>query len=209
VLGRRKQPPAEAPTSTAAPTAGSGKNRPTPKRREAEAARKQPLVPGGRAAGGSARAGGKAGAKATREAARIERMHARQQMLEGNERYLPARDRGPVRRYVRDAVDARRNVGELLLPVMVVVLLLSFVGNAMRAQNPGVYTAIFALTYVMFLLSAVDSFLLARRLKKQVTAKFGADAWVRGTSWYAVMRAFQIRRTRVPKPQVARGQHPA
>ena len=33
----------------------------------------------------------------------------------------PARDAGPERRYVRDYIDARFNVGELMLPVSVLI----------------------------------------------------------------------------------------
>jgi hypothetical protein len=195
---RRKQPAAQPPT----PPAGPGKNRPTPKRREAEAARRQPLVSPGRTGTG------KGATKAARQAARLERMHARERMMAGDERYLAVRDRGPVRRFLRDAVDARWNLGEFVLPVMLVVLVLSWVGSAVQSRNPQLYTFVFSLTYVIVVVSALDAFLLTRRLKREVTAKFGADAWVRGSGMYAAMRAFQIRRTRVPKPQVARGQRP-
>ena len=196
---RRKQRVAE-PTP-AAPT-GPGKNRPTPKRREAEAARRQPLVPTGRTGAG------KGSSKATRQAAREQRVHARERMMAGDERYLAARDRGPVRRFVRDAVDARWSAGEFVLPVMLVVLVLSWVGTSVQSKNPQLYTLVFALTYAIVVVSILDSFLMTRRLRKKVLAKFGPEAWIRGTGMYAAMRAFQIRRTRVPKPQVARGQHP-
>jgi hypothetical protein len=195
---RRKQ---SAPEPPATPS-GPGKNRPTPKRREAEAARRQPLVPSGRASGG------KGQSKAARQAARLERMHARERMMAGDERYLAARDRGPVKRFVRDAVDARWNVGEFVLPVMLLVLFFSWVGTSLQARNPQIYTLVFAVTYAVVVASALDAYLLTRRLKREVAAKFGPDAWERGTTMYGAMRAFQIRRTRVPKPQVARGQHP-
>jgi Protein of unknown function (DUF3043) len=193
---RRKSRAAEPP---ATPPSGPGKNRPTPKRREAEAARRQPLVPSGRASGG------KGQTKATREAARQERMHARERMMAGDERYLAARDRGPVKRFVRDAVDARWNLGEFVLPVMLLVLVLSWVGTSVQRNNPQAYTLIFAVTYVVIVASALDAYLLTRRLRRDATARFGPAAWERGTGMYAAMRAFQIRRTRVPKPQVPRG----
>jgi DUF3043 family protein len=192
---RRKQ---SAP-QPAAPTSGPGKNRPTPKRREAEAARRQPLVPAGRASGG------KGQSKAARQAARVERMHARERMMAGDERYLAARDRGPVKRFVRDAVDARWNVGEFVLPVMLLVLVFSWIGTSLQSRNPQVYTLVFAVTYAVVVASALDAYLLTRRLKRQVATRFGAEAWERGTTMYTAMRAFQIRRTRVPKPQVPRG----
>jgi hypothetical protein len=184
---------------------GPGKNRPTPKRREAEAARRQPLVPSGRAAGG------KGQSKATRQAARAERLHARERMMAGDERYLAARDRGPVKRFVRDAVDARWNVGEFVLPVMLLVLVFSRVGTSLQSRNPQVYTLVFAVTYAVVVAAALDVYLLTRRLRREVATRFGADAWERGTTMYAAMRAVQIRRTRVPKPRgprSRRGQQP-
>ena len=39
--------------------------------------------------------------------------HPRRGFEQGDEKYLPARDKGPVRRYVRDFVDARLSIGTL------------------------------------------------------------------------------------------------
>ncbi len=183
---------------------GPGKNRPTPKRREVEAARKQPLVPAART---STRARG-AGGKAARQAARQERMRSRERMMAGDERYLTGRDQGPVRRFARDTVDSRWNVGELLLPVMLVVLMLSFVGSASRNQNPIIYTTVLALTYTMVVLAVLDAFVMTRRLKRALREKFGPQTQTRGVGRYAAMRAFQIRRTRVPRPTAGRGDRP-
>jgi hypothetical protein len=206
VFGRRSQQAAEPEVQA---SAGPGKGRPTPKRKQAEAARKQPLVPTSR--GGSGK--GKLGKGATKEekqaarlAARSERIRSRELMMSGDERYLPTRDKGPVRRFVRDSVDSRWNVGELLLPVMLVVVLLSWFGAALN--SPGVSTAIFGLVYLMIVVAVVDVFLLTRRTKKAVIERFGAAAYVRGTGMYGVMRAFQLRRTRIPRPAVKRGEQP-
>ena len=203
MFGRRKT--TEEAAATQAPTRadGAGKNRPTPKRKEAEAARKQPLVPAAR----SARGGG--GGKAARQAAREERVKARERMMLGDERYLMVRDRGPVRRFAREYVDARWNLGELLLPVMVIVLALSFVGAGLRQQNPALYGGTLAVTYTLVVMSAADAFLMAQRLKRAARERFGADVDTKGLAWYSVMRAFQIRRTRVPRPAVKRGERPA
>jgi hypothetical protein len=48
-----------------------------------------------------------------------------------------------------------------------------------------------------------------RRIKGRLTAKFGADRIPSGATMYAVMRAFQLRPTRMPKPQVKRGDYPS
>jgi len=112
-----------------------------------------------------------------------------------------------VRKQARDTVDSRWNVGEFLLPVMLVVVVLSFSGLQTRA--PQIFTSIFVLVYAMVIGSSLDAFLLTRRLKRQVGARFGPDAYVRGTTMYAVFRAFQLRRSRIPRPAVKRGERPA
>jgi hypothetical protein len=203
VFGRSKAAPAP-PADQERADSGPGKNRPTPKRREVEAARKQPLVPAART---STRLKGAEG-KAARQAARQERMRSRELMMAGDERHLTSRDRGPARRFARDTVDSRWNVGELLLPVMLVVLMLSFVGNAARSQNQIVYTAVLAFTYGVVVLAVLDAFLMTRRLKRTLLEKFGPATQVRGIGRYAAMRAFQIRRTRIPRPIAKRGDRP-
>jgi hypothetical protein len=203
VFGRRSQQAAE--PEVAAP-AGSGKGRPTPKRKQVEAARKQPLVPTSRGSSRPGKGATKEQKQAARVAARSERVRSRQLMMSGDERYLPARDKGPVRRYVRDVVDSRWNVGELLLPVMLIVVLLSWFGAALK--SPGVTTAIFGIVYLMIAVAIVDALFLTRRLKRGVSERFGPDAYARGTGMYAVMRAFQLRRTRIPRPGIGRREQP-
>lgn len=200
----RRSPQAAEPEVTA--PAGPGKGRPTPKRKAAEAARKQPLVPTSRGASRPGKGATKEEKQAARLAARAERIRSREAMMSGDERYLPVRDKGPVRRYVRDVVDSRWNVGELLLPVMLVVVLLSWFGAALK--SPGVTTAIFGVVYLMIAVAIIDALLLTRRLKRGVTERFGENAYARGTGMYAVMRAFQLRRTRIPRPGIARGDKP-
>jgi Flp pilus assembly protein TadB len=166
------------------------KNRPTPKRRDQEAANKRPLVVTDR--------------KAAREVERTNRRQAqlkqREAMVTGDDANLPARDKGPVKRYVRDYVDARWNLGEFMLPVMLLVLLLSFVRAGWALM------AVFVLVYGLILVAVVDAVLMWRRTRKKVEAKFGGAE--KGDAWYAIMRAFQMRRTRMPKAQVARGEQP-
>lgn len=169
------------------------KNRPTPKRRDQEAANKRPLVVTDR--------------KAAREVERTNRRQAqlkqREAMVTGDDANLPVRDKGPVKRYVRDYVDARWNLGEFMLPVMLVVLALSFI------RSPVVFAFVSMGVYALLLVAIVDGYLMWRRLKKRLAAKFGADQSVRGVAMYAAMRSFQLRRSRMPKPQVARGQYPS
>ena len=168
------------------------KNRPTPKRRDQEAARRQPLVVTDRKA-----------ARNTDRARRRETMaRQRQAMLTGDETHLPPRDKGPVKRYIRDYVDARWGIAEFMLPVMLVVLALSFV------RQPWAMLAVFALVYGLINAAAIDTLLMWRRVKKKLEAKHGEAAVGRGDCFYAAMRAFQMRRTRMPRPIVARGSYP-
>ncbi|HET7475825.1 MAG TPA: DUF3043 domain-containing protein [Dermatophilaceae bacterium] len=187
MFGRRKQTVEASPVRDQADRPGA-KNRPTPSRREQEAARKRPLVETDR----------KAAAKQARLAARDERVRARQALLSGDEAHLPARDRGPVRRFIRDVVDSRWNVGEFLLPVMVVVLALSFV------RQSWAQLFVFLAVYLLILVGVIDASLMWRRTRKAIEARFGQSA-PKGSAMYAVMRAFQIRRSRLPRPQVERG----
>lgn len=174
-----------------APREGA-KNRPTPKRKDQEAANRRPLVVTDR--------------KAARDTDKVKRREAqlkqRAAMATGDDAHLPARDKGPVRRYIRDYIDARWNVGEFMLPVMVVVLALSFI------RIPAVFAAVSIGVYALLLVAVIDGFLMWRRLKKLLVAKFGADKVGRGLAMYAVMRGFQLRRSRMPKALAKRGDYP-
>jgi hypothetical protein len=88
---------------------------------------------------------------------------------------------------------------------MVLVLALSFFGQ----KNSVALLAVFILVYGLIGLGIVDAFLMWRRTKKRIIAKFGAGQVPQGAAMYAVMRAFQMRRSRLPRPQVKRGAKPA
>ncbi|MCA5895250.1 DUF3043 domain-containing protein [Isoptericola sp. NEAU-Y5] len=172
----------------------TGKGRPTPKRNVAQAANKRPLVPNDR----------KAATKAAREKAREQRNIEYRAMQTGDERHLPPRDKGPEKRFVRDYVDARWNLGEFFLPVAFGFIVLNF----LFLSNATMSIVILMLLYGVVLLTIADAFLLWHGLKKRMRAKFGVvgtdgkKSYVpqKGTMMYAVMRAFQIRRSRLPRP---------
>ncbi len=177
-----------------------GKGRPTPSRREAEQRNRRPIVGGQALSPNATRQERKAARAAQREAGNAQRALQRQALITGDERGLPARDRGPARRWVRDYVDARRSLGEYFLPVAIVVLGMSL------APAPQFKLISVILLYGMVLLVAVDSWLLRRRLKREATSRFGDQA--AGVASYGMMRSLQLRRTRLPRPQVQRGQWP-
>lgn len=191
MFGRKKTLNDELAAQAAEQAARPGaKNRPTPKRREQEALNKRPLIVTDR----------KAASKQDKTARREAMAKQRAGMLVGDEKYLPARDKGPRRRFIRDSVDARWNLGEFMLPVMLIVLLLSFV------RTTWALLLVFVLVYGLILVAIGDAVLMWRRTRRKVEAKFGQSE--KGDAWYAIMRAFQMRRTRMPKPQVSRGEHP-
>ncbi|GGK69187.1 DUF3043 domain-containing protein [Ornithinimicrobium pekingense] len=164
-----------------------GKGRPTPRRREAEAANRRPLVQStkGRSPEDKAKI-------------RAERAKARDGMMRGEQKYLMERDRGPERRFLRDAVDRRWNVGEILLPAMVVILALSFLPYDWARQ-------LFVGAYALILFGILDGWLLWKRTKARFIETFGTEPG-RGSAWYVVLRSFQMRASRVPRPAVARGE---
>ncbi|WP_338751934.1 DUF3043 domain-containing protein [Janibacter alittae] len=187
MFGRKKDDKAAAPEQDHQHREGA-KNRPTPKRKDQEAARKRPLVQNDR----------KAAKAADREARRAQGQKVRQAMVTGDDRHLPPRDKGPVRRYARDVVDARWSLGELLLPLMLAVLVLSLFAGEWA-------TFVFLAVYVLIIIAIIDVWLLWRRTKPKILARFGEDTELRGVGMYQAMRAFQMRRTRLPKPKVERG----
>lgn len=168
----------------------SGKGRATPSRKEAEQARKKQMkTPVTRKEQLKKQ-------KSTRDAARA---RTREAMANGgDDRYLPPRDQGPVRRFARDFVDSRFNVAEVLLPILVGVFIISIV-------FPRATFLVLVLWTVTILATVVDEVLLTRKLRKQLKTRFGPGE-ARGSVAYAVLRTSQIRRFRLPKAQVKRGE---
>ncbi|MHA7282815.1 DUF3043 domain-containing protein [Arthrobacter sp. TMS2-4] len=196
MFGRNKEAPAaQEAVDSASPTPeaprAQGKGAPTPRRSVQEAARKRPLVPNDR----------KAARERSRTTVRDERAKMRRALDTDDERYLPLRDKGPNRRYVRHFVDARVNIGEFLMIAALVFVILSFF------QSLAVQSAVLMAFWILIVAVIVDCVLLRRKLRRKLTEKFGAPN--QGDLWYGVTRALQLRRLRLPKPQVRRGQYPA
>jgi len=175
----------------------SGKGHPTPSRKEREAANKRPLVPNDR----------RAAAKANREAVAKQRERARIGMASGDERYLPRRDRGPQRRFVRDYVDARYSVGELMVPLMLLVIVATFADTLTIGSFTLAELGIFVM-WGFLVVVILDAVILSVSIRRRVSAKFGSTSAERGLGWYAAMRSIQMRPMRMPKPQVGRRQYP-
>jgi Flp pilus assembly protein TadB len=187
VFGRRRTP--ETTPTAATPPNGKigGKGRPTPTRREAEAAR---------AARAKPTRTRREALKRDRAAAREARLRSRQALMSGDERALPARDQGPVRRYVRDFVDSRRTAAEFFFWIAIFVLAGSFI------RPVAAYVTLFWM--IALIVIVVDSMVLTVRLKSALKRKF-PDESLRGTTSYGLLRAMQIRRLRLPPPKVKPG----
>ncbi|GAB1816537.1 DUF3043 domain-containing protein [Mycobacterium sp. MUNTM1] len=184
------------------------KGRPTPKRNEARRnARKGPVAPAPMTASEArARRKSLAGPKLSREerrankaASRAGMSERRQKMMAGEEGYLLPRDQGPIRRYVRDVVDSRRNLLGLFMPS---TLFLMFAMFGVPQLQLWVSPAMLVLMAVM----SVDGLILGRKVSRLVDAKFPSNTesrWKLGL--YAAGRASQMRRLRAPRPQVKHG----
>lgn len=167
----------------------TGKGRPTPKRKISEAKRitssLAPVVT-------------KDQKRAAKEASRQERVASRAAYLRGEESALPARDRGPERRFVRNYVDSRRSIGEYFLPIIFVVLILTLIPKA------AVQLGAIAVMYGVLLIAVIDGIFLSRKIRKLVAAKF-PNAATKGLGMYAWLRSTQMRRLRAPHPQAKVG----
>jgi hypothetical protein len=168
----------------------SGKGRPTPSRKEAEAAAKaRAKPPRTRREQAAAQRGGRAESS----------QRVRQGMRAGEEKYLLPRDKGPVRRFIRDFVDSRFSFIELIIPVLVLTMVLGYSGSQGMASFGN------ALLFGSILLVVVDIAMLRFRLRRQLSARF-PDQATKGTTYYAVTRAMQMRFMRLPKAKVKIGQ---
>lgn len=201
---RRNSAATEAPAPETAPEVAesartSGKGRPTPKRREAQGRRTGPVPPPPRTQREAfKRMRGNKVSKEERRAAAVER---RQRMMAGEDKYLLPRDRGPVKAYIRDLVDSRRNLMGLFMPLAILVFV--------ALLTPSIAVQRYATLATTFMLIAmiIEGLVLGRIVTRRVRAKFPTEP-IKGLSigWYAFIRASQLRRLRVPKPRVKPGE---
>jgi hypothetical protein len=169
-----------------------GKGRPTPKRSDAQKRRGGPVAP--------PPTNRREAAQQLRAKQAENRQRIRKGTAEGDERAMLPRDAGPVRRLVRDLVDARRNMGWLLLPVAAFAII------ANTIKDPAVVQVSFALWTATLLGVAMDLVLLNRLLKARLVAEFPLEAKLGKHLRYGMVRSTTIRRFRMPKPKVQRGQ---
>ena len=196
---------------TAAGSGESGttapKGRPTPKR--SEATRKRgPVAPAPMTAAEARKRRKEARTKLSKEERKAEKLtrradmaERREKMMAGDDAYLLPRDKGPVRRYVRDIVDSRRNVLGLFMPAALALIFVMLSVPSVQVQ-----ALVSPAMLVLVLIMVIDGFILGRKANRLVDAKFPENTesgWKLG--FYAASRASQLRRMRAPRPQVERG----
>lgn len=202
---------ASAPTSSPTPTADAPrttapKGRPTPKRDSGK--RRGPVAPAPMTASEARKRRKEARSSMTKEERQAEKLQRRaamaqrrERMMDGEEAYLLPRDKGPVRRYVRDLVDSRRSILGLFMPVSLSLIFIMLAVPSVEVQR-----LISPAMLAVILLMAIDAIRLGRKVNKAVDAKFPDNTetnWKLGT--YAAGRASQMRRMRMPRPQVKPG----
>jgi Protein of unknown function (DUF3043) len=162
---------------------------PTPKRREAQANRRQPY---------QAPADRKAASQQARQRDRASRVRRSEALQRGEQWALPPKDRGSVRALARDVVDARRGIGEYYMFMVFVLVVLLIV--------PGTATKLVADVVVLFLLLLilVEGFFVGTKVKRLAAERFPGES-TKGIMLYTTMRGISLRRMRVPKPRVERG----
>jgi hypothetical protein len=170
-----------------------GKGRPTPKRKDAQESRKQGLITTGN---------DRAARKAERLRQNEARFAARTGLLRGDERYFPAKDRGPVRKAVRDYVDSRRTVGEFFVPMAFIVILSGMI------RNDTVRIWMTQAWLLMLILLIVDCIFIGWRVNVIFAREFPDKASRKGITFYAIMRGLQIRKFRIPPATVKSGGRP-
>ena len=170
-----------------------GKGRPTPKRKEAESARKQGI---------SVPKDPKAAKRAARDRDREARAKSRAGLLAGDPQYFPRRDAGPVKAQVRDYIDRRRTVGEFFIPMAFVVLVLGLI------NNPTVQTTASLIMVSTILLVLLDTVLVGVLLSRSLRKEFPDKSQRKGAVSYGVLRALQLRRFRIPPPRIKAGGAP-
>jgi Protein of unknown function (DUF3043) len=183
----------EADAEPASPAKQAGKGRPTPKRSEAERARRQPYT--------APPADKKAAAAQQRERRRAEQQRRMQAMRRGEEWALAVKDRGPVRALARDYIDSRRIVlSEYILFVVFALILLVFMLGA--AKNSAV---VLYLELGIVALIGAESLMHATAVRRLARQRYPGES-NRGLTWYIAKRAIRLRSSRIPPARVARGQ---
>jgi Protein of unknown function (DUF3043) len=171
----------EPAATTVDPVSTGKKDRPTPTRKEAEAARRQRMTT----------------TLSKKEARAVASRQSREQRMKA----VSAREATPEKVLMRDYIDARFNLGEFLLPAVVVILLVTVVGS----YWPEVTLISTVAMYLFIIAVFVDGYLMWRGFKKVLASRL-PKASPKGLLMYGMARSTQIRRFRSPAPRIKRGE---
>lgn len=182
---RRSEPGTLSPAPEPIPDEVGGRGRskkdhPTPSRREAEAARRQ-----------------RVNRTLTKKEARAE---SSRQARSSRMRAMSARDNTPEKTLLRDYLDSRFSLGELLLPSLALILVTSLLGSCF----PRITVFATLAMYAFLLLVVVDALLKFRGFRRVLGSRLPGSS-SRGLLMYTFNRCIQIRRFRMPPPRVKRG----
>ncbi|RIJ76442.1 DUF3043 domain-containing protein [Nakamurella silvestris] len=208
----RKSPAAEAalPATPAETEADNkvvlGKGAPTPKRSE-KVQRRGPVAPPPMTQREALKRAKTAagGRPLTKDEKRVQAAQRRERMMKGDDGYLLARDKGPVRAFVRDLTDSRRNLAGVLLPVAI----LSFIVLLVPDRTVQAYAPLILM--IVLLGALADTIIFSRQISKRVAAKFpkgdptGLSLRGRSLGFYAFNRAMLPRKWRAPRPRFKSG----
>ncbi|HJY71534.1 MAG TPA: DUF3043 domain-containing protein [Streptosporangiaceae bacterium] len=185
-----QSPDGPAETKQPRSPAEAAKGRPTPKRSEAERHRRQPIS--------GSRAPAAPRTPQDKDKARAERARKYAAMKQGESWALNPRDRGPAKALARDYIDSKRRISEYYMYILVVLLAAVFLRNKTEQQY------ISPLVLVLVVVILLDAQIIRRSLRRLVAERLPGES-TRGLTMYAVMRALQIRRFRMPAPRVRPG----
>ena len=185
------------------------KGRPTPKQRQSIRSRKL-IIPAPKSTSEARRRRKKmSGSKISKEERKVVRnasraniIDRRKKMMAGEEAYLMPRDKGLVKRYVRNLVDSRCNILGLFMPSTLIMIILTMALPSLKFQQILSYTM-----SVLIILMTTDGFILGYKINQMVDKRFPnskENSWKLG--FYAASRASQLRRMRIPKPMVKYGE---
>ncbi len=168
------------PPATEEPGRPAGKGAPTPSRKQAESARRERINP----------------VLTPKES----RARERQARIKRQNRAVEDTEKRPERVLLRDHIDARWNFAEFLLPVMLVVLAVSFLAS--RWPSLVLYTTL--ATWGLLFGAIVDVTFMWQRYKKLLAQRYPGTS-PKGLLMIAINRSMSIRRFRVPPPRIKRG----
>lgn len=117
---------------------------------------------------------------------------------EGDAKYLPDKDKGEIKKFIRSHVDSKVYFVQFFLPVVFFTLIFA---TAIRSQFPQISVSITLFVYVLFIVVLAEIFIRSRSLKKSLKERFGDKSVARGSGniSYGISRMTQPKRLRSPK----------